>query len=139
MSSQPPKLSINRQHCLLSHRVVIFFSHLCLSVFICGWTSSSFAKDYRGNQFIALPKLSKFKSSTDATGAEVLTSPEIKTLIPFDELIASWSAETPDSSGYKIEVRAMYKEHATKFYGMGLWSANPENSPRESVLHQKDE
>src|SRR6476660_8660950 len=102
MSFQTPKLSMNRQHCLLSHRAVIFFSHLCLSVFICGWTFSSSAKDYRGNQFIALPQLSKFKSSTDASGAEVLTSPEIKTAIPFDELIASWSAETPDSSGFNV-------------------------------------
>ena len=86
---------------------------LLLAVF-CLTSPAGSAKDYRGNQFIALPKLSKFKPSTDASGAEVLTSPEIKTSIPFDELIASWSAETPDSSGIKIEVRALYKEHADK-------------------------
>jgi hypothetical protein len=68
----------------------------------------------------------------------VLTSPEIVARINWDELIASWNAETPDSAYLKIEARAIYPTGPTKYYTMGLWSTNPSRYPRESVLHQKD-
>jgi len=45
----------------------------------------------------------------------------------------------PASACLKIEARAIYPDHATKWYIMGLWSGDPAQHPRESVRRQKDE
>ncbi|MSR65780.1 MAG: peptidase C39 family protein [Pedosphaera sp.] len=95
--------------------------------------------DARGIQFIAIKSFSKFtKSPGERPDETVLTSPEITARIEWDELIASWNAETPANEWLKIEVRAVYPERATKWFTMGLWSGDPAKHPRESVRHQKD-
>jgi hypothetical protein len=95
--------------------------------------------DTRGNQFIAFKSFSVFKkSSSKQTGEIVLTSPEIRARIHWDELIASWNAEMPARAYLKIEVRSIYPDHPTKWYTMGLWSGDPAQHPRESVRRQKD-
>jgi hypothetical protein len=95
--------------------------------------------DARGGQFIGFKGVSGFGKSAGAHPGEiVLTSPEIVARINWDELIASWNAETPDGAFLKIEARAVYPAGPTKYYTMGLWSANPARYPRESVLHQAD-
>lgn len=100
-------------------------------------SASSF--DSRGGQFIGFKSFSAFeKSPGTGAGEIVLTSPEIIARIKWDQLIASWNAGTPDSACLKVEVRAIYPAGPTKYYTMGLWSANTNRYPRESVLHQKD-
>ena len=97
------------------------------------------AFDARGGQFVGFKSFSAFEKSPGAHSGEiVLTSPEIVARIHWDQLIASWNAETPDGAYLKIEARAIYPAGPTKYYTMGLWSTNPSRCPRESVLHQKD-
>ena len=103
---------------------------------------SAFSKpfDARGVQFIGFKSFSTFKKSAGGAPAEiVLTSRKIRAGISWDELIASWNAEMPASAFLKIEVRAIYPGHATKWYVMGLWSGDPERHPRESVRRQRDD
>jgi hypothetical protein len=69
----------------------------------------------------------------------VLTSPEVSTEFAWDELVASWNAETPPGAGLKVAARALHPDHATKFYTLGLWSGDPTKHPRESVPRQKDQ
>ncbi|HWX19477.1 MAG TPA: C39 family peptidase [Candidatus Binatia bacterium] len=95
--------------------------------------------DARGGQFVGFHHFSGFKQSAGGKPGEiVLTSPEIIARIPWNELVASWNADTPDGTYLKIEARAVYPTNSTKFYTMGLWSSNPARFPRESVPHQKD-
>jgi hypothetical protein len=97
------------------------------------------ALEARGGQFIGFKSFSAFEKSPGARAGEtVLTSPEIVARLNWDELIASWNAETPDGAYLKIEARAIYPAGPTKYYTMGLWSTNPSRYPRESVLHQKN-
>jgi hypothetical protein len=97
------------------------------------------AFDARGGQFIGFSSFSDFTKAPGArSGESVLTSPKIVARINWDELIASWNAETPNAAYLRIEVRALYPAGATKYYTMGLWSADTNRYPRESVLNQKD-
>jgi Peptidase_C39 like family len=97
------------------------------------------AFDARGGQFIGFKSFSAFEKTPGARAGEtVLTSPQIVARIKWDELIASWNAETRNDAYLKIEARAIYPAGPTKYYTMGLWSANPSRYPRESVLDQKD-
>jgi hypothetical protein len=104
------------------------------------WTAApAFGFDDRGGQFIGFKHFSSFEQTAGARRGEiVLTSPQILARINCDELIASWNAETPDSTYLKIEARAIYPSGPTKYYVMGLWSSNPARYPRESVLNQRD-
>lgn len=89
------------------------------------------------SHFISLTDFSGF-TSNETNGALTLTSPEITTPIRWDELVVSWNAEAPSGTFLKIEVRGIYSGQPTRFYTMGLWSADPVQFPRESVEHQKD-
>jgi len=102
-------------------------------------TSKSEPIDARGIQFIPFKSFYSFKRSPgERPGETVLLSREIRTRIDWNELIASWNADMPATSHLKVEVRAIYPDHATKYYTMGLWSADPTRHPRESVPSQKD-
>jgi len=103
-------------------------------------TASSKTLDARGGQFVAFKSFSMFKKSTgERPGEVILTSREIRARIAWDELIASWNAEMPASAYLKVETRALYPGHRTKWYVMGLWSGDPERHPRESVRRQRDD
>jgi hypothetical protein len=96
--------------------------------------------DARGIQFIPFTSFSSFKKSKGQEPNEtILISREIHARIDWTELIASWNAEMPTNTYLKIEARAIYPDHASKWYVMGLWSDNPDAHPRESVKHQKDD
>lgn len=101
---------------------------------------STATPDARGIQFIAFKSFSCFVQSPGAEPEEtVLTSPEIKTRIEWDELIVSWNADTPPEGWLKVEARAVYPDRPTKWYTMGLWSSDPTKHPRESVRRQRDD
>jgi len=68
----------------------------------------------------------------------ILTSPEIPPPNEWRDLVVSWNVELPPAGCLKIEARAIYPDHATKFYILGLWSEDPDRHPRESVTQQKD-
>ena len=89
--------------------------------------------------FIGMDEFRRFtKSAGDKANEVVLTSPEFTVPIQWNELIASWNADSPAGTYLKAEVRAIYPDHTTKFYVMGLWSEDPKQFPRESVKGQKD-
>ena len=103
------------------------------------WTARSESFDARGIQFIAFKTFARFrKTAGEGQHETILTSPEIRARIHWDELIASWNAVMPARAYLKVEVRARYADRATKFYTMGLWSGDPAQHPRESVRQQKD-
>jgi hypothetical protein len=102
-------------------------------------TDTAPAFDARGGQFIGFSSFSDFTKAPGArSGESVLTSPEIVARINWEELIASWNAETPNAAYLRVEVRALYPAGPTKYYTMGLWSADTNRYPRESVSNQKD-
>ncbi len=109
-------------------------------VFLAATKLSSATVDPRGVQFIPLKSFSAFARSFDAvTGDIVLTSPEMRAHTAWDELIVSWNAEVPAGAGLKIEARALYSDHPTKWFTMGLWSANSTPHPRTSIRGQQTE
>lgn len=109
-------------------------------VLLAATKSSSTPIDSRGVQFLSLKSFSAFAKSLDSvTGDTVLTSPEIHARIGWDELIVSWNAEIPAGAGLMIEARALYPDHQTRWFIMGLWSANPALHPRTSVRGQQND
>ena len=101
--------------------------------------AAAYAFDARGGQFIGFSSFSAFTKAPGArSGESVLTSPQIVARINWNELIASWNAETPNAAYLRVEARALYPAGPTKYYTMGLWSADTNRYPRESVLNQKD-
>ena len=100
----------------------------------------SLASELRANQFIGFTNFSTFdETQGSGTNETVLTSPELAAGLKWDELVVSWNAAMPEGSYLKVEARGLFPEKPTKYYIMGLWSADPERHPRESVPHQKDE
>ena len=107
--------------------------------FITTVKSSSDTFVARGIQFIPFNSFASFAKSRDATtGETVLTSPEIQTRIRWDELIASWNVTMSAGANLKIEVRAIYPDHTSKWFTMGLWATDPAKNPRTSVRGQQD-
>lgn len=86
--------------------------------------------------FIAFKDFSKFAKTPGTNGEIILTSPEISAPINWDELVASWNVAT--NIFVKVEARAIYPDHATKYYVLDLWSTDIVRHPRESVRRQRD-
>ena len=114
---------------------------LALNLFLFTAVKSSGAPvDARGIQFIPFNSFASFAKSRDATtGVTILTSPEIHMCIGWDELIACWNTEMPAGTSLKIEVCVIYSDHATKWFAMGLWSADSAKHARTSLRGQQDE
>src|SRR2546423_8008540 len=114
-------------------------SCLLLFLLMTSGLESAVQSDVFGNQFIGFSRFADFtKSKGDQKDELVLTSPTIRTALTWTELIASWNVELPPAGALKMEVRAIYPDHTTKYFVMGLWSLDPAKHPRESVLEQKD-
>ncbi len=95
------------------------------------------AQDGGRTAFMAITNFSNFtKSTAGLTNEVVLTSPEIAAPIDWNELIVSWNV-TPGTH-MTVEARAVYPDHATKYYTMDMWSDDPEHFPRKSVRGQGD-
>ncbi|HEX4646793.1 MAG TPA: hypothetical protein VH598_14415, partial [Verrucomicrobiae bacterium] len=89
------------------------------------------------SSFVCYREFSTFaKAPGSAPGEAVLTSPEIKSRNHWNELVVSWNASP--GAYLKVEARAFYPDHTTKFYTLGLWSDQPALHPRASVDGQKD-
>jgi hypothetical protein len=88
-------------------------------------------------RFIGLTNFSGF-NRTLSENATVLTSAGIKTPIEWNEFVLSWNAVTPPGTSVKLEVQALEQGHNTKWYTMGIWSADSKVD-RTSIGGQKDE
>jgi hypothetical protein len=87
------------------------------------------------SHFIGLEDFSAFARSQNESGETVLLSPQIKSGIPWNELILSWNADAPAGTFLKIEARGILRDHDTAFYTLGNWSLS---KARSSVPHQND-
>ncbi len=97
------------------------------------------APDRRGRAYVGFNDFATFdRQPGEMPNTTVLTSPIVQTGIAANEMVVSWNAETPAGMGIKVEARAWFGEHATKFYTLGLWSKDGVGFPRESVNGQKD-
>lgn len=96
-------------------------------------------REHRGNVFTAIRDFAKFEKAEEPTsGTVVLTSPELSAGLQANEFVVSWNADAPEGTGLKIEAKALYGDHASKWYTLGLWSKDAKAFPRESVRGQKD-
>src|ERR1035441_5943796 len=88
--------------------------------------------------FIGITKFSRFsKSVATLTNETTCTCPVMTAPIDWDELVVSWNVLP--GVHLKVEARAIYPSHATRYYTMGMWSDDPALFPRESVRRQRDE
>jgi hypothetical protein len=88
--------------------------------------------------FIGRKEFSDFTTTaTEKPGIVEMISPELAVPIAWDELVASWNV--PPGVYLKLEARAIFPDHTTKYYTLGLWSDDPAAHPRASVSHQRDD
>src|SRR5579872_6297873 len=87
--------------------------------------------------FTSFADLSNFSQTTNGVSGEtVFVSPEIAAPNPWDELVISWNV--PSGVYLTVEARAVYPDHATKFYTLGSWCDDPSRHPRQSMKGQAD-
>jgi hypothetical protein len=65
------------------------------------------------------------------------TSDWIPVAFAFDELVASWNADTPASTWIKVEMQARGSGRETKFYTMMTWSSGDTDIHRTSMPGQQ--
>jgi hypothetical protein len=68
----------------------------------------------------------------------VWTSDWVQVAFPFDQLIASWNADTPAGTWIRIEMQARGAGRETKLFTMMVWAAGDGDIHRTSVAGQKD-
>src|SRR5689334_11877249 len=77
------------------------------------------------SHFVGIDDFSNFSRSQNKGGQTVLLSPEIKSGIPWNELIVSWNADAPAGTFLKVEASAAFAGGSAQFYDLGDWS--PDN------------
>ncbi|HSY19669.1 MAG TPA: C39 family peptidase [Candidatus Acidoferrales bacterium] len=110
----------------------------CAAMVFTGCKTAPHAGKSHFSCFRGQDNFSKYTRSTDADGNTVLLSPEIKSRIPWNELIVSWNADAPAGTYVKIEASALSPGHQTKFYTVAMWSLDNDVTPRTSIRGQKD-
>lgn len=116
---------------IMQPAIYIVLSMLCIS-------SLGYCETNQNARFYGWTLLDGWQKSLQATNTWEWMSPEMDAGIAWDELIASWNMRTQVEAGLKIEARPLYPNQTSRFYTMGLWSANSKRYPRESVNRQKD-
>ncbi len=89
--------------------------------------------------FIGLTNFTGFTLTNDDHGQAVLLSPVIKAVLPWDQLIVSWNAAARPGSMLKVEASAVFPDHPSAFYTLGLWTPVSRNIKRTSVPGQKND
>src|SRR6266702_1537411 len=82
----------------------------------CGCNSVGHITGNNFSYFTALKNFSTFTDSKNEKGETVLLSPEIKSRIPWNQLIVSWNASVPSGAFLKMEASAISSGAQTKFY-----------------------
>ena len=104
-----------------------------------GRTMETGQEGHRGKAFVAVADFAKFEHAAAALpGETTLTSPALSLGLNANEIIVSWNADAPEGAGLKIEAKALYADHVSKWYTLALWSKDGKAFPRESVVGQKD-
>jgi hypothetical protein len=85
-------------------------------------------------RFVGIHKFDDFRMETAPDGDVVQLSPVIPAPIAWNELVVSWNTARVEGT-MKIEARAIYPDHKTGFYTLGIWSSSGQ---RHSVRGQKD-
>lgn len=98
---------------------------------------SAHAED-SSKQFVGFTNLQSFSQVKEGE-TWICTSPEFDARAPWNELILSWNARHTNHQGLRAEARAIWSDHASRFYTLGIWSSDPASHPRESVNGQKDD
>ena len=70
-------------------------------------------------------------------GSGSWTSEWIPVAFPFDDLVASWNAETPPTTWIKLEMQARGAGRETKFYTMMTWASGDTDIHRTSTPGQR--
>jgi hypothetical protein len=95
--------------------------------------------EYRGKAFVAISDFAKFdREETVPSKETALISHALPLGLSANEIVVSWNADAPEGTGIKVEAKALYADHESKWYMLGLWSKDGKAFPRESVLGQKD-
>jgi len=121
-----------------SQRFVTALALAVAAIFFAGCTTTSHITKSDFSFFSPQDNFSKYTTSTNADGETVLLSPEIKSRIPWNQLIVSWNADAPAGTYLKVEASAISTSHQTKFYTIALWSLDGQPFPRTSIRGQKD-
>lgn len=75
----------------------------------------------------------------DADGAaSAIFQRQIEVPRGFKTAVVSWNVQTPGGSGLDVELRARIGPRWTRWYTMGVWSADSSPGKRHSVADQKD-
>lgn len=101
------------------------------------WSLPCAASEHRGARFFGWADFSRWQRSE--TGSEqTWCSPVFDCEFRWDELVLSWNAETPSTTGLRFGARAFKRESHTGYYILGLWTETPGTFLRQSVAKQKD-
>ncbi|HEX3989145.1 MAG TPA: C39 family peptidase, partial [Verrucomicrobiae bacterium] len=85
-------------------------------------------------RFVGIRRFDDFHTEIATDGDGVQLSPVFEAPIAWNELVVSWNTSAFEGT-MKIEVRAIYSDHKTGFYTLGVWSASEQ---RHSERGQKD-
>jgi hypothetical protein len=126
------------EHEGIGFRLLTVLSATAVLLTVPGTTRAASAASDNRCAFIGLTNFSAFSTSPGTpTNATTFTSPEMMAPIEWNELIVSWNVSP--GVHLKVEARAFYPDHTTRYYTIGLWSEDPAHFPRESVRRQGDE
>lgn len=90
-------------------------------------------------EFYALTNFIAFTGNTNPTnGLIFLDSPRGKSVAPWNELLLSWNASTPEESGLEFQAQAVFPERNSAWYSLGAWSEETNAFSRHSLGKQKD-
>lgn len=78
------------------------------------------------------------KISPWPTGEVDYLSPAIDAGIDWNELVASWDVQASAGAKVSILARAVFPDHESKFYVLGVWSPDPDSPNRTSIKGQGD-
>src|SRR5215469_14209233 len=114
---------------------------LGLSLFgICFMIQLASAQPANSSVFKGFTSLDSFSKVTPfgASGEIDYLSPDIDAGIDWNQLVASWDVQATSGAQVSVAARAVYPDHTTKFYILGIWTPDQKVVPRTSVDGQKD-
>jgi len=112
---------------------MLFFAAVSSAIIIANVLSAP-----RQAAFLGFDKFDDFKR-TQMAAETVLESPEVDSGLDWNELIVSWDLLAAPGAHAVIAARAIYPDHATKYYVLGDWSPDDPERPRTSIKEQKDD
>jgi hypothetical protein len=90
------------------------------------------------SRFVGLDDFAGFSRARNENAETVLTSPPIKSSIPWNQLIVSWNADAAPGTFLNVEASAISGERQTKFYTLARWSPDGITFPRTTMRGQRD-